>query len=293
MSKENDRLVFTESNMDILTKIVCENNLKDYMIGWAVNKSGMKVGVTNLNTVDTWNNDAKLRHITLSTRFGGLQMNADHELDRAEVTEMTQMISALEQMGVMHDVVTNIYREIGKFCYDSIADIATAAYSDADKDKLYQIYGKAIIEAFNSGNKDTLGLAQSFVSIAQRSIQDNKITYQIPFSSASINGIFNSTVTSQLIKKSIRRHYSGVAAVLNPSFNVIEYYTINGLQYRKEELFGVIKEALDARGLTYLLDLYSVDDFINEFEFNVNGTIIQNPFVHNVTRVMQNLDGTE
>jgi hypothetical protein len=293
MSKEDDHLVFTESNMDILTKIVCENNLKGYMIGWAVNKSGMKVGVTNLNTVDTWNNDEELRYITLSTRFGGLQMNADHELDHAEVTEMTQMISALEQMGVMHDVVTNIYREIGKFCYDSIADIVTAAYSETDKDKLYQIYGRAIIEAFNSGNKDTLGLAQSFISIAQRSIQDNKITYQIPFSSASINGIFNSTVTSQLIKKSIRRHYSGVAAVLNPSFNVIEYYTVNGLQYRKEELFGVIKEALDARGLTYLLDLYSVDDFINEFEFNVNGTIIQNPFVHDVTRVMQNLDGTE
>lgn len=298
MSKEDDRLVFTESNMDILTKIVCDNNLKDYMIGWAVNKSGMKVGVTNLNTVDIWTNDTELRYVTLSTRFGGLQMNADHELDHAEVTEMTQMISALEQMGVMHDRVVEIYREIGKFCYDSIADIAAAAYSDTDKDKLYQIYGRAIIEAFNSGNKDTLGLAQSFISIAQRSIQDNKITYQIPFSSASINGIFNSTVTSQLIKKSIRRHYSGVAAVLNPSFNVIEYYTVNGLQYRKEELYDIIKEALDARNLGYLLDKYSVDDFISNWEFilnapNVtNGTILSNPFVHEITHQMQNLDGT-
>jgi hypothetical protein len=219
-------------------------------------------------------------------------MNADHELDHSEVTEMTQMISALEQMGVMHDRVVEIYREIGKFCYDSIADIAVAAYSDADKEKLYQIYGKAMIESFNSGNKDTLGLAQSFISLAQRSINDNKITYKIPFSSSSINGIFNSTVTSQLIKKSIRRHYSGVAAVLNPSFNVIEYYTVGGFQYRKEELLGVIKETLDAKGLTHLLDLYTVDDFINNLEFEVNGVIINNPFVQNATRIMQNSDGT-
>ena len=33
-------------------------------------------------------------------------MNADHELDEAEVTEMTQMISALEQNGFTHDLAT-------------------------------------------------------------------------------------------------------------------------------------------------------------------------------------------
>jgi hypothetical protein len=33
MKLDEDRLAFSESNMDILTKIVCENDLKDYMIG--------------------------------------------------------------------------------------------------------------------------------------------------------------------------------------------------------------------------------------------------------------------
>lgn len=277
----DDRLEFTETNLDLLTKIVCDNKLKDHMIGWLVNKSGMKVGWSNLNTKSAWTDDNPLRYTTLSTRFGGLQMNADHELDQAEVTEMTQVISALEQMGVMHDVVANIYREIGSVCYDSIKDVIQA--SETDLEKLYQIYGKAIIESFNSGTKDTLGLAQSFCTLAQKSLQDNKITYRIPFSSSSINGIFNSTVTSQLIRKAIRRHYSGVAAVLNPSYNIIEYYSVGGMQYRKEELFDVIKERCIAIGAPSLMNYKSIDDFINEIQFEIRGKIYPNPFVEETT----------
>lgn len=277
----DDRLEFTETNLDLLTKIVCDNKLKDHMIGWLVNKSGMKVGWSNLNTKSAWTDDKPLRYTTLSTRFGGLQMNADHELDQAEVTEMTQVISALEQMGVMHDVVANIYREIGSVCYDSIKDVIQA--SETDLEKLYQIYGKAIIESFNSGTKDTLGLAQSFCALAQKSLQDNKITYRIPFSSSSINGIFNSTVTSQLIRKAIRRHYSGVAAVLNPSYNIIEYYSVGGMQYRKEELFDVIKERCIAIGAPSLMNYKSVDDFINETQFVIGNTVVPNPFVEETT----------
>ena len=224
MTLDNGVLDFTETNLDLLTKIVCENNLKGDMLGWLINKSGIKVGASNLNSKYRWTDNESFRYVELSTKFGGLQMNADHELDHAEVTEMTQMISALEQMGYSHDISTAVYREIGKVCHEAISKLYNIVNSnDSDKvEQLYQIYGKAVIEAFATGTKDTLGLAQAFCSIASRSLQDNKLTYRIPFSSASINGIFNSTVTSQLIKKAIRRHYSGVGAVLNPSFNMIE-----------------------------------------------------------------------
>lgn len=39
-------------------------------------------------------------------------MNADHELDEAEVTEMTQMISALEQNGFTHDLATKYIKKL-------------------------------------------------------------------------------------------------------------------------------------------------------------------------------------
>ena len=284
MTLEDGKLNYTETNLDILTKIVCENNLKGDMIGWVINKSGIKVGATNLNSKKRWTDDEAFRYVELSTKFGGLQMNADHELDHAEVTEMTQMISALEQMGYSHDIATSVYREIGQVCYDAISKLYNIVNSnDPDKvEQLYQIYGKAVIEAFATGTKDTLGLAQAFCSIAARSLQDSKLTYRIPFSSSSINGIFNSTVTSQLVKKAIRRHYSGVAAVLNPAFNIIEYYEIDGLKYRKEELGLVIKNKLDELGLSELFDMYSINDFINNHMLNYNGIDITNPFIEQV-----------
>lgn len=289
MTLDNGILDFTETNLDLLTKIVCENNLKEDMVGWLINKSGIKVGASNLNSKDRWTDDESFRYVELSTKFGGVQMNADHELDRAEVTEMTQMISALEQMGYSHDIATAVYREIGQVCHEAISKLYNIVNSnDPDKvEQLYQIYGKAVIEAFATGTKDTLGLAQAFCSIASRSLQDNKLTYRIPFSSASINGIFNSTVTSQLIKKAIRRHYSGVGAVLNPSFNMIEYYDIDGLKYRKEELGVVIKNKLNDWGLSELFEIYSINDFINNHTLVYNGIEITNPFIEQVnTRVI-------
>ena len=51
-----------------------------------------------------------------------------------------------------------------------------------------------------------------------------KIDYKIPFSAGTINGIFNSTVTSSLVKDAIRRHYDGVESVLNPSYGIQQYY---------------------------------------------------------------------
>lgn len=273
-----NNLQYSEKNLDYVNKIICDNNLKDNMIGWLVNKSAMKVGTSNLNPSSSWFNDEPLRTTTMSTKFGGVQMNADHELDEAEVTEMTQMISSLEQNGFTHDIAMRTYEEIGKFCHDAIAKIQDVIYK-GDKEELYKIFGKAVVKAFASGTKDTLGLAQSFIKLAQKSFDDNKIDYKIPFSSASINGIFNSTVTSSLIRDAIRRHYDGVAAVLNPSYNVVQYYTIGSNNYRYEELIDQIQKitkGTEFEGLT-------LDDATNKVYIkDINGNLVLNPFINNI-----------
>ena len=277
-SLTND-LQYSEKNLDYVNQIICDNNLKDNMIGWLVNKSAIKVGASNMNTKDSWFDDSPLRYTTMSTRFGGVQMNADHELDEAEVTEMTQMISGLEQNGYTHEIATRAYLEIGKFCYEAISKIQDIIYK-GDKNELYKVFGKAVVKAFQTGSKDTLGLAQSFVKLAQKSFDENNLDYKIPFSSSSINGIFNSTVTSSLIRDAIRRHYNGVAAVLNPSYNVMQYYSIDGNNYRYEELIDRIKEVTDGTELEGL----TVDDAINYvYVKNVHGEDRLNPFIENIT----------
>lgn len=162
-------------------------------------------------------------------------MDADHDLDDADVTEMTQMISALIQNGLSKEIAERIYRDIGVYCTESIADITSAIESSNSREEIYKIFGKAMIEAFATGEKETLGLAQAFMAIASKNMQESNIQ-MIPFSSASINGMFNATVTSSLVKKAIRRHYSGVAAVLNPAFGSMQVFALGGNHYTYPEL---------------------------------------------------------
>lgn len=249
------------------------------MIGWLVNKSAIKVGTSNLNPKTSWFDNTPLLYTTMSTRFGGVQMNADHELDEAEVTEMTQMISGLEQNGFTHNIATRAYQEIGKFCYEAISKLQDIIYK-GDKNELYKVFGKAVVKAFQTGTKDTLGLAQSFIKLAQKGFNDNNIDYRIPFSSSSINGIFNSTVTSSLVRDAIRRHYNGVAAVLNPSYNVMQYYNVSGNNYRYEELIDLVKEITDGTSLEGL----TVDEAINEvYVTDTSGNKVLNPFIVDIT----------
>lgn len=196
-------------------------------------------------------------------------MNADHELDEAEVTEASQMISALEQNGFTHNKANEVYLELGKFAYDSIRDLNDSINTN-DKETLYKVFGKAIVQAFQSGNKETLGLAQSFISLAQEGLKNNNITYKIPFSSPSINGIFNSTVTTSIIKKAIRRHYNGVASVLNPSYGIVGYYEYGNEIYSYENLINKILPTF--KGTIY--EGRSIDSLIEDTDYHTNPLIV-------------------
>lgn len=274
------QLYWSENNLDVVNDIINDNNLKDYMIGYLVNKSAIKVGASNVNGDDIWTNDSDLWFTTMSTKFGGVQMNADHELDEAEVTEMTQMISALEQNGFTHDLATKVYQEIGKLCHDAIAEIHEVLET-GDQQALYEIYGKALVKAFQTNNKDTLGLAQSFIKLAQQSFNEKKIDYKIPFSAGTINGIFNSTVTSSLVKDAIRRHYDGVASVLNPSYGIQQYFNWGGYNYNYDELLDLVRKvgrATDPR----LADL-TINEAMQGPFVTRNGENLINPFVTELT----------
>ena len=248
-NEDINRLEYSESNIDILENIVNKEQLKDKFIAYLVNKSAIKVGAGNINDSSKWSNSDAFTTIEMSTKFGGVQMNADHHLDMSEVTEMTQMISALEQNGFTHELVTQIYKEIGQIVKESMNDLSETIKAK-DKDQLYTILGRSLIKAFMNDDKDTLGLAQSFVYLANESFKNANLDYKLPFSAATINGAFIATTTSNLVKSGIRRKYSGIASVLVPSHNMIQYYNIDGLNYQYEELYNLV----NTKGIDHLYD---------------------------------------
>ena len=219
------QLEYNNANNRILADIVYNEELKNKMTSYIVNKSAIKVGARNINkpSVLTTADQTPLWTTTMSIQFGGVQMNADHELNEADVTEMSQMISALIQNSYFGDEVNAIYEEIGKMVSTSLGrDLENIG----DYTIIHRNLGKELIKMFSSGSKDTIGLAQSYLLKAAKEFEAGNVDVKIPFSDPTLNGAFIANLVSNINKSGIRRRYAGVAAVLVPSRGMIQYYNV-------------------------------------------------------------------
>lgn len=277
----NGNLEYCDANIDIVSTIIGDYKLKDKMIAYAINKSAIKVGAGNVNSSDAFYDESPLQTITMSTKFGGVQMNADHDLDLSHVTEMTQMLSALVQNGYTSQFVNEIYADIGGVVAEALSDFDQNIKSDdPDIDKLYTLLGKALIDSFMGKDKDTLGLAQAFVMKAEESLAKSSLKFKLPFSAATVNGAFIATVTSMLNKKGIRRKYDGLAGVLCPSHDAIQYYKVGSTTMTYDELYKITNPARVG-----LWANASNEDFINMRSVSdVFGYKEMNPFIQPINQ---------
>ena len=222
--------------------------------------------------------------ITLDTRYGGMQLNSEHAIEDSDVTEVSQMISALEQLGYTHNKASQVYKDIAKAVEYSLKDlpnilgIEISDITPEIKRKYTEIFTDAFIESFRKNKRDTMGLAQAFIAKAESLLEE----YNIPFSAGTINGIFGSIVTSTYVKRAIRRHYSGIGAVLVPAHNSRMLFNINGKYYTYPELRGNIHNLLENK--VALQELYALG-FTEDNLFTLSTTltngqvIVPNPVV--------------
>lgn len=243
---------YNEAQLDVIEQYISDkiyhNRKQDVFISYLVNKSAIKVGAGNTNVSSSWNDDSSFSTITMKTKYGGVQMDADHELDMAEVTEMTQMISALIEDGHYKDVVESIYRDIGEVVASHVAKLNKAVQdvinngTETSKNTLYKILAESWINSFENKSKDTIGIAQAFVKKASDAFKKGDLNIKIPFSAATINGSFVSDVIASINKGGIRHKYEGFAGVLNPSHDMIQYFrvwneTTNSWEFRMFDQF--------------------------------------------------------
>lgn len=272
-NSDNNALEYSERNNEIISYIICKNNIKNQFIGYLVNKSAFKVGAANINSVNSWTDDSKLNTFKISLQFGGVLMDAGHDLDNTEVTEMSQMISALTQNGYSTDLVDNIYSDIGEVAVEGVREFKENI-EFVNKDKVYRLMGKALMETFNEKSSTNLGLARSFITKAAQYINEEKIEYKLPFSAKTINGSFIANIIANINKSGIRRKYFGIPNYLVPSNDIIQYYRINNNIYTYDELARVIStDNRNVRG-------WSVKDCLSKI---VNESKEINPFLIKVT----------
>ena len=259
---ENDDMQISEGVHDILYHMICHNDMKEDFIGYIVNRSACKAGAINVNSYDTLkNNDSKLRSHYISTAGFGIQMDADHDMNFADVTEMSQMISLLTQSGHNVEIVNRAYADIGrvaaKAMNDILAAVDTEAIKNKNQDKIYAIIGKALLDTFESATKEELGLAQAFIRTAQNAIL-NEVGLEnviLPYSSESIKGAFVTAVMALINKTGIKRKYAGFGGVQVPADKTMQHYDfmIRGerVAFDYRGMRDYIRPTLQKEGITF------------------------------------------
>lgn len=286
-------LEYSDANIEIVAKLICNENYKNDFVGYVVNKSACKVGARNINPTSIFTDDRDLWTFKMSMMYGGVQMNADHLLADSDVTEMSQMISALIQNGYFTSEVNEIYEEIGQIVAESLR-AENALLANEDTEGIHLMLGKNLIENFNSGDKDTIGLAQSYLMKVSKELEENKdnpnLKLRIPFSDPTLAGAFYSNLVSNLNKKGIRRRYAGIADVLVPSRSMIQTFNLgignmmwdDFVDYCREN--GLLKTGIHPRrfinDMGSLITLRDDDGNISEYKFELDGA--KHPFISKV-----------
>lgn len=227
--------------------------LKEAMIATLVNNSAVKEGAGNINPASVWTADDNipLMYATVGTDQYGLQQDSDHPADEAQMTLFTQVISALDLGGQNQDFVHEIYKVLGEITLNAsrVELDAMEKYLKSqgkDKNALYDIVGKTIINNFTDYKDSKYGLSSAIIKNVRKAFRLNENHaldyFKIPFSDNTIYQGFLSTVISNLNKKSIKIKFPGLATVMVPSYNMSMIYDINGekLQYQ-----DIVKRALE------------------------------------------------
>ena len=223
--------------------------LKDAMIAYASNNSAVKNGVSNINQASAWTDDSELTYMLLDTDGLGIQLDPDHDIEEAHMTEFSQVIAALEAGGRLHEIADLTYQDLGRVALTTAKvelDALKHLTTDRSKSELYDVIGRTIIN--NIKNNRTADLSQEILDALQGknfNIHDNHIrdAIKIPFSDPNIYSQLLPTFVSTLNSKSVKRKYPGSGCVMVPGYGTIQLYYIDGIPHQFQD---VAKKALVA-----------------------------------------------
>lgn len=282
MTKQNGRLVYSENNFDIVTNIIGYCNLNDFFIAYAIDATAFKVGLTNVNSNSVFDPESNepLNYFEISSAYFGVQMNADHELEEAKVSEMTQMMQALMQAAQKANVVDEIYKLVGEIALENIREYRELIDSGDDV-AIYEKLGEMFITNFLNGSasENSLSLADAFIVNAAKSLKFKNLDNKIPFSSNQIKSIFEATITSTFNKLGIRRKYAGFGGINAPSYESFPVYLHpDGKITDKDTLDDQIYAHLEKTGE---LGVWNVENVYTQQCSNPDGEI-DNPFIKRI-----------
>ena len=273
--------------------------LKRKLINCLINQSAIKNGTSKLNPKETLFNDENFRYTTFSTLKYGIQQDSDHTADEGTVTEMSQVISALDATGLYHDEILKIYESIG---LQSLQAAGIELNSLKDYNKFYGVIGRTIL---NNINKDLKGLTKAILYQIRKEFKfdyDHQMDeFKIPFSDPNIYNKLLSIVGNILNKKSIKRKYPGLGQVMVPSYGIYQIWEIEGRKYQYKDILNKAlkynntlgKNKIPSNGIDPIVfNKRIVEQYLNQIEeFKESNTILYDGYWNDNN--IQDIDPTQ
>ena len=239
----------SDLNLDVITEYI--NNvgtynqetgefiqpLKDSFVSMVANNSAVKRGIVNENPTNVvWGkNDSKISYSLVNTADFGIQLDANHEADLSELTELSQTISALASQGYTTNLAQEAYDQIAKIIQSNISSLTQSLrlVDNGNLNVVLQQASKDLIETMSQ--QKSASVAES---VARR-LQE-QLTYILPLSNPNFYQTLTKQIFQDLNRSALKRKYMGLGGVVNPTSNVLQIYTIGEKQYLKDDL---IREA--------------------------------------------------
>ena len=199
----------------------------------------VKHGAANVNPAKAFYGKFDLSTMKVRMVQAGIQLDKEHHADNAELSLMTQVISAACAKGYTKEMATKLYNALY-----NITKSATSGFRDevgkiaiGDRARFGKLITSAIMKSIvESDSNDGDALYNSAVKLVQEIRKDKKLLLDekflqeadgtLPYSSSTIYGKIVNILAVTMTKAGIKTKMPGLLAVLCPTHDVIKMYNM-------------------------------------------------------------------
>lgn len=239
----------TPRNNNVQTQDDIWQALKMTDVHYLATAGAVKQGAANINSASRYNDDIPYDTQRIHMYQSGIQLDKEHHADEAELSLMTQVISACAAKGYTIDTAIGLYDALRKSTDINIKEhlqAVQALFTDGSENSIQnfqEVLMQSIVKAISTSNGDNFAKTIS-LDLMEQAKAGKKISYadaNIPLSDNNIYRKIFSTISAFLTRSGIKQKIPGVLSVLTPSHDIMKVYA-----GRKYESFDNPKEELEA-----------------------------------------------
>lgn len=239
----------TPRNNNVQTQDDIWQALKMSDVHYLATAGAVKQGAANINSASKYNDDIPYDTQRIHMYQSGIQLDKEHHADEAELSLMTQVISACAAKGYTIDTAIGLYDALRKSTDINIKEhlqAVQALFTDGSENSIQnfqEVLMQSIVKAISTSNGDNFAKTIS-LDLMEQAKAGKKISYadaNIPLSDNNIYRKIFSTISAFLTRSGIKQKIPGVLSVLTPSHDIMKVYA-----GRKYESFDNPKEELEA-----------------------------------------------